>query len=413
MSVVEEEPQAGHEVGGDVVLLARQPILETSGTVHGHELLFRRADGTGWPIEDENAATAQVLVAAFADLSLSAVTSGTRAWINTPASFLLETDLDVLPAERVVLEVIERDEVGPELVERVRELVDRGYSVALDDFRWRADNEALIDLATYVKLDLRDLGIAGVAEHSRLLADRDVRIVAEKVETRDERDACLRLGIGLFQGYFFEKPYIVRGRSAPTTSLNRLQAAAAITSESTFEDIERLVRTDPGLSMRVLRYINSAAVSTRSEICSLRQALMMLGANTVRQWLLLVLMGDLGIANPAVLTTGLVRARLCETLAREYRLLPDSAFIVGLLSVCDALLDTPLEEIIPTLSLTDELKAAIVKREGRLGSLLTMAVGLERGDNRGSQKSADALVAALRWADEQVGELTSGDAAAA
>ena len=414
MSVVEEEPQAGHEagqeVGGDVVLLARQPILETSGKVHGHELLFRRADGSGWPIDDENAATAQVLVAAFADLSLSAVTSGTRAWINTPASFLLETDLDVLPADRVVLEVIERDQVGPELVERVRQLVGLGYAIALDDFRWRDDNEALIDLATYVKLDLRDLGLAGVAEHTRLLADRDVRIVAEKVETRDERDACLRLGLGLFQGYFFEKPYIVRGRAAPTSSLSRLQTAASITAESTFEDIERLVKTDPGLSMRVLRYINSASVSSRSEVASLRQALMMLGANTVRQWLLLVLMGDLGIARPAVLTAGLVRARLCETLARQARVSPDSAFIVGLLSVCDALLDTPLEEIIPSLSLSDELKAAIINREGRLGMVLETAVLLERGDIEGTPKFAEAFVGALQWAAEQVGELGGGDA---
>ena len=405
MSVVEDEPQAGQDVGGDVVLLARQPILETSGTVHGHELLFRRADGTGWPIEDENAATAHVLVAAFADLSLSAVTSGTRAWINTPASFLLETDLDVLPADRVVLEVIERDEVGPELVERVRQLVGLGYTIALDDFRRREDNEALIDLSSYVKLDLRDLGIAGVAEHSRLLADRDVRIVAEKVETRDERDACLRLGIGLFQGYYFERPYVVRGRPAPTGSLQRMQTAASITAESTFEDVERLVKTDPGLSMRVLRYINSASVSARSEVASLRQALMMLGANTVRQWLLLVLMGDLGIARPAVLTAGLVRARLCETLAREARVSPDSAFIVGLLSVCDALLDTPLDEIIPSLSLNDELKAAIVKREGRLGMLLKTAIELERGEIEGTPKFIEALVGALRWADEQVGEL--------
>jgi EAL and modified HD-GYP domain-containing signal transduction protein len=404
--VAAPEPEA---VGGDVVLLARQPILDTSNQILGHELLFRREDGSGWPIEDENQATAHVLVAAFADLSLGALTSGSRAWVNTPGSFLIDTDLSVLPTDSVVLEVLERDTVDAALYARVVELSRAGYALALDDFTWREDAIKLLDAVSYVKLDVRDLGIQGVGEHVKMLEPYDVRIVGEKVETAEEVDALVAMGIGLFQGYYFEKPRLVKGRPAPAAEIARLRKATSLTASATFEDVEQVVKLDPGVSMRLLRYINSAAVSLRNPVSSLRQALMLVGANTVRQWLLLVLMGDLGGVRPAVLSAGLVRARLCETLAKDMNMRNvDGAFIVGLLSVCDALLDTPLEEIIPSLPLSDDIKDAIVSREGQLGQLLDTAVALEKGEVSGPDaQRAYALYSSVQWANAQLSEFAS------
>jgi EAL and modified HD-GYP domain-containing signal transduction protein len=399
------------ETGGDVVLLARQPILDATSTVQGHELLFRREDGTGWPIDDEDKATAHVLVAAFADMSLGAVTGDARAWINVPASFLLRTDLSVLPPERVVLELLERDDLNSAFYARVVELTRAGFQIALDDFEWAEGVEPLVELATYVKLDIRALGVEGMEEHVRRLAPYGVRIVGAKVETADEHDACLALGIDLFQGYFFERPRLVRGRPAPSAAIGRLRTATGLSSSATFEEVENVVRLDPGLSVRLLRYINSAAVSLRSRVSSLRHALMLVGTNTVRQWLLLVLMGDLGRARPAVLTTALVRAKLCESLARSrgVRAL-DSAFVVGLLSVCDALLEAPLDEIIPGLPLTAEVRDAILRQEGELGDVLRVAVALQHGHGQPDAQKAYALYDAVRWADEQVAEFTSSTA---
>jgi c-di-GMP phosphodiesterase len=409
--IAEAITDAPVQTGGDVVLLARQPILDATLAIHGHELLFRRADGSGWPIGDENQATAHVLVAAFADLSLGVVTGESRAWINVPASFLLTTDLSVLPPERVVLELLERDDLNAAFYARVVELSRAGFELALDDFTWRDDLRPLVELATYVKLDIRELGVAGIAEHVRLLSDFDVTIVAEKVETAEERDACLALGIELYQGYFFEKPRLVRGRPAPHAALQGLRNATSLSSSATFEEVEQVVRLDPGLSVRVLRYINSAAVSLRSRVSSLRHALMLVGANTVRQWLLLVFMGDLGSGRPAVLTAALVRAKLCESLAKDAGARAvESAFIVGLLSVCDALLDTPLEDVIPTLPLTEEVRDAIVRKEGPLGQVLATAIALQHGEGTPDVKQAYALYDAVRWADQQVAEFTGAAA---
>lgn len=399
---------AAEEVGRDVVLLARQPILNTAEEILGHELLFRRDDGSGWPIDDEDQATARVLVAAFADMAFGALTSGTRAWINTRRSFLLETDLSVLPPDRVVLELLERDAFDAILCARVAELVQQGYTIALDDFAWTDGAERILPYVTYVKLDVRELGIAGIAAQLRLLEPYDVKVVGEKVETSEEVSALVRLGIGMFQGYYFERPRLVRGRP-PSSDLGRLRKATSLTSAASFEDVEQVVKLDPGISMRLLRYINSAAVSMRSNVTSLRQALMLVGANTVRQWLLLVLLGDLGSMKPAVLSAGLLRARLCETLAPDFRVRNrDSAFVVGLLSVCDALLETPLDEIIPALPLSEDIQDAIIKREGPLGALLAAAVELERGDVAPKNPAqAAALYASLQWANAQLAEFSS------
>ena len=401
------------EVGGDVVLLARQPILDTANRIRGHELIFRREDGAAWPMADEDAATAHVLVSAFADMTLGALTHGSRAWIKTSAAFLIDTDLSVLPRDRVVLEVATPERLDPALYARVVELARSGYVIALDGFTWREETAPLLEPATYVKLDIRDLGTAGVAEQVRCLEGADVEVVCEQVESAAEVDALLALGVGLFQGFYFERPRMVRGRPAPRAELARLRQATSLAGSATCEDIEEVVRLDAAATVRLLRYINSAAVPTRTTVSSLRQAMMLLGSNTVRQWLLLVLMGELGDARPAALSVGLVRARLCETLAPELGASnPDSAFLVGLLSVSDALLDAPMNEIVDTLPLADELTTALVYRQGAYGVLLDTVVALERGQGgRADARRAYALYAAVQWANEQLNGLFAGSSA--
>ena len=397
----------------DVILFARQPLFESSGRVHGYELLFRRPDGSGWPIGDESQATAHVVVSAFADKGLPEVTSGLKAWINVPKQFMLDAELDVLPKQHVVIELLERDEVDDAMVAKTQQLAREGYEIALDDFEWRDELEPLVRCATYVKLDMRALGIAGMARESRKLGEYDVRIVAEKVETDEEREACTRLGIGLFQGYYFERPRLVRGRPAPRQDIGRLQQATRLGARATFEDIEAVLRMDPGMSFRLLRYVNSAAVGLRHQVTSLRQTLMLVGSNTVRQWLLLVLMSDMGAGSPELLRSGLVRARICELLAIQNRVKPETAFVAGLLSVCDALFDRTMEEVVIDLPLSDELRDALVDGTGKLGILLKVAVAAQHGEGEVPPTAAQAAAEAIRWADAQLSTLVSPQQAAA
>jgi c-di-GMP phosphodiesterase len=388
-----------------VVLFARQPILDAAGATRGHELLFRRPDGTAGPIEDGTRATAHVLVGALTDIGLDRVGGGNPVWVNVTEEFILGVDPLPFAPGTVVLEILEDVRPEPAIVARLREIAAEGHPIALDDFEWTEEHAPFVEVADYVKLDLMALGVDGVRGQLEHLTASGCRIVAEKVETVEERDACLDLGIDLFQGFFFERPNLVSGKSAPATSIQRLQTVTKLGGRPTFEDIERLVTLDPGLGVRLLRFVNSAGAGVRTRVSSLRHALVLVGARTVQQWALLVMLTDLGRVRPAVLSSALLRAKLCELLADDAGAEPDSAFAVGLLSTLDALLDAPLDEILATLPLTDEVNGALLNREGTLGAVLEDAIALHHGAEPATEKRAGLLVQALAWTDETLGEL--------
>jgi EAL and modified HD-GYP domain-containing signal transduction protein len=373
--------------------------------VGGYELLFRRPDGSNGPIEDAARATAHVMVSAFTNIGIDDLAGDVPVWINVSREFLLLVDPLPLPADRVVLELLEDMTPDDELLARLDVLREQGYRFALDDFTWSDAYVPLVQRAAFVKLDVLALGAEGVRRQVELLSTSGVRLVAEKVETLEERDACAALGIDLFQGYFFERPVLVTGRTAPASMLQRLQDAAKLQGDPTFEEVEETVLLDPGLSIRMLRFVNSAGTGLRSRVSSLRQALVLVGARTVRQWALLVLLTDLGHGRPAVLSQGLVRARLCQSLARDAGADEDAMFAVGLLSIVDALLDMPLDEVIGTLPLTSEVQDAIVDRAGPLGALLHEACRLQRGDGGATTRAAGHVRDAFDWTDTTLRDL--------
>jgi EAL and modified HD-GYP domain-containing signal transduction protein len=215
------------------------------------------------------------------------------------------------------------------------------------------------------------------------------------------------MGIDLFQGYFFERPQLISGNSAPASTIQRLQAVTSISGEAPFEEVQRAVTVDPGLGVRLLRYVNSAGSGLRTRVSSLRQALVLVGARTVRQWALLVMLTDIGRVRPAVISSGLLRAKLCELLAADRGLDRDAAFAVGLLSMLEALLDVPLEEIVPTLPLTDDVSSALLEGAGRLGEVLAEAIAIQHGDGEPSDRHAAYLCEAMAWTDATLGELAT------
>ncbi len=388
--------------------VARQPILDLAGTVQGHELLFRgarRPDGT---VEDGRRATAEVLVATFLDVGVAEIAGDVPAWINVGRDLLLDVHPLPLPADRVVLELLEDAVVDDVLLARLAELREQGFALALDDFVWTPGCDPLLDLATYVKLDVRALGVDGLAATAARLRDRGVRIVAEKVETAEERDACLAAGAELLQGWFFARPENVAGRHV-SGGVGRLRGAARLTRRLSFEEVERAVVTDPGLSVGVLRLLHAASRAVPNRVGSVRQALVLLGADAVRQWALLVALAGVGPAGDAALASGLLRARVCELLAaHEAAAEPDSAFAVGLLSVLDALTGAPLQDALRELPLDEDVCAALLHRRGPMGALLARACAAERGEG-----ADDAVMAAaLRWADALLRDLRASRAEA-
>jgi EAL and modified HD-GYP domain-containing signal transduction protein len=356
------------------VAVARQPIFDVRQRLKGYELLHR-----GSAVYGEQA-TAQVLLAAFGDIGLRTLVGAQPAFINVSRRFLLDVDPLPLPPEEVVLELLEDQVLDESLLGRLTELNAAGFRIALDDFTYTPAADDILGLTSIVKIDVLAGGPGHAAEQAALLRRFDVTLLAEKVEDEAMFHHCRDLGYELFQGYFFCRPELLSGREIPSAAASSLGDMAVLSrSDATFEEIEAVVTRDPGLTLRLLRMLNSAAYSLRRRINSVHDAVTMLGARTVRQWAMLLVLGGISASCDELVPTALSRARTLSRLAELRGDDPDAAFSVGLLSIADALLGVPMDEALAGLPLADEVTAALVHRTGPDGAALTAVVDYEWG----------------------------------
>ncbi len=379
------------------VAVARQPILDARQRLTGYELLHRGVAAYG------EQATAQVLLAAFGDIGIRSLVGNRPAWINVSRRFLLDVDPLPLPPGEVVLELLENQNIDDELLGKLQELHAAGFTIALDDFTYSPVADDLLPLASVVKVDVLEGGVAHAARQAELLEPFGVTLLAEKVEDRETFEGCRALGYELFQGYFFCKPEIVQGREIPTSASSSLHDIAVLSrADATFEEIEAVVTRDPGLSLRLLRLLNSAAYSLRRRITSVHDAVTMLGARTVRQWAMLLVLGGVSADCDELVPTALSRARTLSRLAERRGGDTDVAFSVGLLSVADALLGVTMDVALDGLPLDDAVSDALLHRAGPDGAALTAVLDYEWGMTPvGDPGAHDALgecyAEALRW----------------
>ena len=393
------------------LLLARQPLLDPRGRTVGFELLHRSTRHGPSGLQP-SAATAQVLLAALADIGLERVVGSVPAWVNVTREFLLDIRSLPLAPEHVVIELLEDQEVDAELLDVLDLLSRDGFRIALDDFRYEAALEPLLDVAWAVKLDVLALSPDELAAHVERLRARDLMLVAEKVETREMYERCRALGFDAFQGYYFTRPAVMRARPAPTRHAGALAGLAAAGATPSFEELERLIAQDAGLCFRLLRFANSAHIGTRHRIGSVRQALTLLGARSVARWATLVILSDTGDHPHQLLVTALTRARLCELLAAgDPAADPDRAFTTGLFSVADALLEAPMEAVLAELPLDERLAGALLLQSGAEGRLLAAALAHERADwarlGEAPPTLAGASWEAPGWADGLAGAVVA------
>jgi EAL and modified HD-GYP domain-containing signal transduction protein len=373
--------EAAAEPAAPRVLFARQAIVDRRGRVAGYELLYRGKRDEAGQIPDAEHATCAVLVGAFAEVGFGAAVGAATAFLNVTERFLREVDPLPMEPERTVLELLEDAAPSPALLDRLRALRADGYRVALDDFVPTEANAAFLDLADLVKVDLRAHDRPTAEQLMHGLAARGLTVVAEKVEDQAEADWSAAAGAELFQGFFYCKPVELAGDELRAASLSRLRAAAGLTSpDAGIDEIEEALRTDPELSLRLLRYLNSAALSLSRRVSSIRQGVMLLGPRTVRQWALVLLMGGVGEQRGPLLTTALARARTCEMVAHARGASdPDAWFSAGLLSVSDVLAGRTMEEVVAELPLDEDIVSALLWRHGAKGEALAAAIACERG----------------------------------
>lgn len=397
------------------IFIGRQPIYDNSMRVFAYELLFRAVgDDNQAVFEDGDVATTQVLVNSIIEIGLDRIVGERPAFFNMTRNYLLSDHPLPFSGERIVLEVLEDVLIDDELLGALKSHSDKGYIIALDDFVFKESLRSLIEIADIVKIDISTQSRAELKKQVAELRQYPVKLLAERVETQEEYDFCKVLGFGLYQGYFFCRPRIIEGQGIPANKLAILRLLVKLNEEEVdIEELEREISQDVSLSYRLLKTVNSAFFSLPRTVESVHQAVTYLGLQNTKSLAILLTLANFDDKPAEIMKTALIRGKFCEKVCTLLGL-PNLEiyFTVGLFSTLDALMDTPLQELLSDLPLSEDIVDALLYREGRPGEVLALVLAYERGhwdevayDGVEAREISTAYLEALDWAENLNGSL--------
>ena len=396
---------------------ARQPILDKEKNLFAYELLFRDSINNVFPDIDGDEATSKMVEASKFNLGISEFTGNKPAFINFTLETIEQGYPEMLTNEEVVVEILETVKPGKKLLSLCKDLVEKGYTLALDDYIHQPVWAHFYSYVKIIKVDWQDSTIEQINEIKAAIVDHPhIQLLAEKVETYEEYNQALELGFELFQGFFFAKPEMVKTK---TLSPSQIAMAELLYETSKPEldlaSITSVFERDVSLSYKLLRYANSPIFRRRSEISTIKQALVILGSGELKRFLGLMFATNVNPDKPTeLINAAMTRAKFCEMVAHDINAPVDTsiAFLTGLLSLIDAILDESLESILIKLPLAQEIKDALTTKKGVLAALITLVKLIEHAEwdktatvmdklGLSKEKVVKDYNEAIAWADEQ------------
>jgi c-di-GMP phosphodiesterase len=393
--------------------VGRQAIFDRRLNVVGYELLYRDSEENRARFDDVNKASASTMLNAFVEIGLDNLVGSVPAYVNVSADFLLGEYPIPLPPERTVLEVLEDIPVTPELVEALKGLRAQGFKIALDDFVLTEETRPLLSVANIIKVSVLNTPEDEIAAQYAALKPSGAILLAEKISTHEELVFVRNLGFYYFQGYFLEMPVVTRTRRLPHDRARLMRLLAALYDQKlNLRSLEGLIAAEVGLGVRLLKLASSAALSRGNPVGSLQQAMARLGVQQVAALIVLILASGFDDKPLELARQVLIRARMCELLARNGTVPPDEMFTAGLLSLLDAILDRPLPEIIEQLPITPLVREALKGGPSQPARIVETVRHQNRGDLRSlsaagfsAQQVFMAWYEAVRWSEDIIGRM--------
>ena len=389
--------------------VGRQPILDPNLDVRGYEILYRDGLDDRADFSDSELATARSFWNTFIELGVDSVSPDQRTYINVTPAFLVGNCVEIFPPARIVLEIAARESIDAAGLARIAELRGRGYQAVLDGWDGRSVDLPVLTQVSGVKLDVNAFSAEELEAATKSALDRGLTVMSKKIEDYSSFERSRKLGHHSFQGHFLSRPQIVAGGRAAGDSVSRMRLIAAVNDVGgTVEKLVDVISQDLSLSFKLLRYVNSSLFSLPSEIESIRHAVDLLGPRWIRTWANLMILANISDRPQAVLDNAVIRARMCETLARRAECpKPENYFTTGLFSSLDALFNRPLGELLQELPLSRDLGDALLRHEGEMGEALACTLAYEHSawdtvGFKGLEGGAirDAYIESLRWAAE-------------
>jgi c-di-GMP-related signal transduction protein len=360
--------------------VARQPILDREEKVFGYELLFR--DGMENTFAGDSDEASRATLDRSLVMGLDVLCDGRRAFINCTRDTLIKGLVTLLPPASTVVEVLETVPADPDVIAACQSLKERGYMIALDDFVANDTREALTDMADIVKVDMRLTTDAERAALVKKFGPWRHRLLAEKIETRNEFTQARDQGFVYFQGFFFRRPEKLATHDLPGNRLNYVRMLQEVSqAELNVPALERLIKSEASVCYRLLRYLNSPLFGLKNEVRSVRHALSMLGEREVRRWVRLVAAVGAGQEKTSDLVlSALVRARFGELLQPLVPHGDSDLFLLGLLSLLDSMLEMPMSDVLDRVPLDHETKAVLLGKPSALRPVYQLMLAHESGE---------------------------------
>ncbi len=399
--------------------IARQPILTADESVVGYELFFRENREQRCFTSDGDSATS----AAIDTLSLvgfGVLCDGRLAFINCTHQTLLTDYFALLPPDNVVVEIQENVPAEEDVIQACERLKRAGYSIALDNFVPDDPRESLVPYADFIKVDVTKISGAQCESLVERYGSRSCLMLAHKVETRQHFLMAGQAGFTRFQGYFFRHPESLQVRQIPASQATYVRLLSAVSEiEVDLDEVVELIKHEPSLCYRLLRYMNSPLQGSSEPVLSVRDALTLLGDKESVRWIRMATTVSMGQDKPSDLVlSSLVRARFCELIALRVEHGKSDLFLMGMLSLIDAILAVPIGMVIKELSLDSDVKAQLLGakmgKKTPLSPIYELMLAREAGDwelvtQLGKQLNlslsfvAETSNAAMRWAHEITG----------
>ncbi|VAW64236.1 hypothetical protein MNBD_GAMMA11-2421 [hydrothermal vent metagenome] len=389
------------------ILIGRQPIYTPNLDVYAYELMPHSIAGDE-PV-DADKATSRVIINAFMEIGIDKLVGKQVAFITLTEHFL-QSDYELpLPKEQVILKIPAYINVNEDVIAGSKRLADAGFKLALDNYLQHPALQPLASIASIIDINVEALNEQEISAHLKILKKLHPIILADHVKNHDEYEICRNVGVDYIQGYFLNRPRIVRGESLDSNQMSVINLLSTLHNEETdIDTIVEVISKDVGLSYKILQLMNSAFFSRSTKIESIQHATVMLGRKQLCTWASMMALSGMDNKPREQVRISMIRARSCEQLAQKAELdHTDSFFTVGMFSSLDLLMNQNLEDLISPLPLADNISAALLNREGKLGDALNCTLAQEEGDwinIRFGELSQEALsdinIEAINWAED-------------
>ncbi len=357
------------------IFIGRQPIINGDKSIFGYEVLFRKTaeNFADISVSDNLSATANVLENIY-DIGIKTLMGGKPAFINIVPDVLERGMIQLLPKDKVILEILETSRIDNNAVSIIKEFKDEGFGISLDDFVYSEAWEPLLRISDYVKLDVLQYSKAEIKEMLLLFKNYGIKFIAEKVERFEDFQFYKDLGFNLFQGYFFQKPTVLSSSTLDPDYMMLIDIFSAFQANANIKEIEALFKMAPDLIYRLLTLVNSVAYEFIVKISSVKQAIALLGYDNVSRWILTIIFASKksDFRSDPLLESAVIKGKMMEDICKEYinKDLSDKAFLAGMLSLINVVLGISLEDLLNRINIDRTIHDALIEHKGKLGDLV-------------------------------------------